>query len=357
MTIREFALGDCGRRSVCILVVACIGVAIWGIAYPFQLGGAWADEASDWGFRLAIVAVALSIAAIVLGAHFTCRVNRKLSELLKWIASRRTAEMERLSLDKHGFLAPEMETLIRGCRHRHSAYFELAIKVNEFCQAAMSQFAVHNRVPQEVYTAALYMRALSNYQSVILLCERGISAEARAMLRVMIETVMKLCAIAKDAQLANDFMLEDEKERLTLLRKFRKLHGGQLPPNVDVKEFEQLERQLQKVKVKRRNKEDWAKEAGLHDWYLTAYSVLSASVHSDVKDLERYFDVDHQGTIKGFNWGPDERGMRDNLATAIEGILVGLSCAAALFRLKKNDKIDEFRQQVRELHPPSYAEK
>ena len=65
--------------------------------------------------------------------------------------------------------------------------------------------------------------------------------------------------------------------------------------------------------------------------------------------------IDEQGNIKGFDWGPDDRGMKDHLATAIEGILIALRCAAALFELKKNNAIDEFTQQVRELHPAPKA--
>lgn len=209
-----------------------------------------------------------------------------------------------MSLDKNGFVGSEMETWIRDCHQRHSGYFGLASEVNEFCRALISEFTVHNKDPQEMLVAALYIRALTNYQSVILLCERGMNAEARAMLRVMIETIVKLCAIAKDdrdhQKLTRDFVLEDQSEQLKLLRKFRNLHGGQFPPNMDVNELKRLERQLEKEKptLKVRNKEEWAKEAGLHDWYLTAYAVLSASVHSDVKDLESYFDVDEQGNIK-----------------------------------------------------------
>ena len=261
-----------------------------------------------------------------------------------------------MSLDKHGFLGSEMESWIKDCRQRYSAYFGIATEVNEFCQASMFEFPVHNKDVQEMLTAALYMRTLSNYQSVILLCERGMAPERRAMLRVMLEAVVKLCAIAKDdPQLTKDFVLEDQSERLRLLKKFRRLYGGRLPPNVDVNEFEQLERQLEAEKrtIKVRTTEDWAKEAGLLDWYLTAYSVLSASVHAGVKDLEHYFVIDKQGNIKEFNWGPDDRGMKDHLATAIEGILIALQCAAGFFKLTKNEAIDEFRQRVQQLHRPS----
>ena len=197
-----------------------------------------------------------------------------------------------MSIDKHGFLGSQMETWIKEYRKRYSPYFALANEVNEFCQASMFKFPVNNKDDQGMLAATLYLRVLSNYQSVILLCERGMMPEARAMLRVMLEAIFSLCAIAKDPQLANDFVREHDSQRLKFLKKFRKLHGEQLPPDVNPHEIEELERQLkaEKGKITVRTTEDWAEKAELTGWYLTAYAVLSDSVHSNVGDLDRYFD-------------------------------------------------------------------
>jgi hypothetical protein len=262
-----------------------------------------------------------------------------------------------MPLDKHGFLGSQMETWIKECRERYPLYFLLASEVNEVCQTSMFELKANSKDVQTVLTATLYSRVVTNYQSVIVLCERGMRAEARAMLRVMLETIFNLCAVAKDQQLAKDFVLEDQVQRLKFLNKFRTLHGGHLPPDVDPREIDQLDQELKAdvVNIKPRKTEQWAREAGLHEWYLTVYSVLSGSVHSKVRDLERYVVRDGEGNITNFQWGPDDSDLKNQLATAIEGILVALGCAAALFGLKKNDAILKFRRRVRELHPVGEA--
>lgn len=257
-----------------------------------------------------------------------------------------------MSIDKHGFLGSQMENWIKDCRARHSPYFALADEVNEFCQASMYEFQVHNADLREMLTASLYIRVLSNYQSVIVLCERGMMPEARTILRAMLEAIFNLCAVAKDPLLARDFVLEDQEQRRKFLNKFRMLHGGRLPPTVNAQEIEELERQLKaEGKIEVRNVEEWAREAGLHPWYLTAYAVLSGSVHSRVRDLERYLVTDEKGNVTEFKWGPSDEELKDHIATAISAILQALYCAAALFNLEKKDDIEKFGQRLRQLHP------
>ncbi|MCI0560857.1 MAG: DUF5677 domain-containing protein [Nitrososphaera sp.] len=255
-------------------------------------------------------------------------------------------------LDEKGFLGKELEQWIPKIRNAHKEFFALADEVNEYCQKAMHKFEAHNKDKQEVLVSTLYIRTLNNYQASILLAERGMMPQTRVLVRAMIEALFSLCAIAKSEKYADDFILEDQKNRLRFLNKFRQLHGG-LPPDSNKEEVETLEQQLkEEIKagdIKEKSTEQWSKDAGMHDWYLTAYSVLSASVHSKVKDLERYLVLNDKNEITEFRWGPDDHDVEKLLMTLVQGMLTALNCARSLFKQRQESQIADFQERLNTL--------
>ena len=255
-----------------------------------------------------------------------------------------------MSLREHGFIGAEIQTWIKGCHERHSILFEIVNDVNRLCQGVLFELAPHNKHLQEMLVAALYGRVLSNYQAVVVLCERGMMAEARVVTRAMLEGVFSLCAIASKPPLATEFVREHQRKRLRFLNKFRALHGG-LPAHIDAREVKRIEEELKdEIKtdsIQERSTEEWAKDAGMHKWYLTAYTVLSDSVHVKARDLECYLVRDEEGIAKGLQWGPDDSEIRELLTAAIEGILVALRSALSCFRHSKDHVIDELLARLR----------
>jgi hypothetical protein len=255
-------------------------------------------------------------------------------------------------LDEKGFLGKEVEKWIQEIRYAHKDFFALADEVNKYCQKAMYSFEAHNRDKQEVLVSTLYLRVLNNYQASILLAERGMMPQSGVLARAMIEALFSLCAIAKNEKYANDFILENQKHRLKFLNKFRQLHGG-LPPDSYKEEVDLLEQKLKdEIKsgeIKEKSTEQWSRDADMHDWYLTAYSLLSVSVHSKVKDLERYLVLNDKEDIVEFRWGPDDHDIEKILMTLIQGILTALNCACSLFNQKQEFEVRNFQERLNSL--------
>jgi hypothetical protein len=216
----------------------------------------------------------------------------------------------------------------------------------------MFKLDAHNKDKQETLVAALYIRVINTYQAALLLAERGLMSQARILSRSLIEALFSLCAIAKSEQFADEFILEDQRNRLKYVNKYRKLHGG-IPPEVSKSEVELLEKQLQKeikeLEIKSKSTEQWSIDAGMHDWYLAVYSVLSDSVHSKVKDLERHLVINGSNEIKEFNWGPDDHDIEKILMTLIQGMLTGLKCTFSLFNLIHEPEITAFEENLSKL--------
>ena len=256
-------------------------------------------------------------------------------------------------LEKNGFLGTTISGWIPKIRAKYRNLFELADETNELCQSSMFELEPHSKHLQELLIASLFLRALSGYQATILLAERGMVSESRVMARTMLETVFLLSAIQKEPQLANDYAREDQHNRLKLLNKFKALHGGNLPADISPNEIVELENELKqdpgRNQSKVRSTEEWAIKAGLHDWYLSAYAMLSMSVHTKARDVEDYMIRDTKEEVRGFQWGPSIFGIQEVVMTAIEAMLIALSAAAIVFEKNKTEPINRLHNRLQNL--------
>ncbi len=91
---------------------------------------------------------------------------------------------------------------------------------------------------------------------------------------------------------------------------------------------------------------EWAKEAGLYDWYLSAYALLSMSVHVKVKDIEHYLVHDDAGRVSELKFGPENSQIQIVLATAIEAMLIALKGVAVLLRTDRSAQIGNLRTEL-----------
>jgi hypothetical protein len=122
-----------------------------------------------------------------------------------------------MAFEDAGFIDSSIQLWISKFHQNHSDLFSIAEKTNELCQKNMYVIDAHNKDPQELVIACLYIRILSNFQSIIILCERGMMPEARIILRAMYEAVFILGAIINDESLVLNYVNEHELDRLKIL--------------------------------------------------------------------------------------------------------------------------------------------
>ena len=260
-----------------------------------------------------------------------------------------------LTIEEEGFLGIRVRDWIDGIRSKYSDFFELATDVNKVCQKVMLELDVKSRNSRGIIVASLYIRSLNTFQGLYLLAERGMMAQARILARALMEGLFTLCAISKKPELFDVLIKEDKKNRLKFLSKYRAFHGGKLPDTVDQTEIEAIEKELKanvkKESIRRRNTEEWAEDAGLTSWYLTAYAVLSDSVHVKVRDLEDHLRIDERAEIVEFLWGPDDRDVAQILMTGIETMHFALGCTLSFFRVQRDKEIKELRSRFEKLIP------
>lgn len=173
--------------------------------------------------------------------------------------------------------------------------------------------------------ATLFGRVLYAFQSVVILCARGLRFPAATELRAQLEIMFKLIAISRDPSLAKDFVGESARVKVKNVKSLKRLR--ELSPSaiahMSSTAIADLENRANEEKAligERKKMEigDWAKRANHELLYLTLYSHLSSVVHANAISLEEMILLDGARTLKALKYGPDALENDDFLLTAAD---------------------------------------
>lgn len=226
----------------------------------------------------------------------------------------------------------------RNCGN-HAALFKLAEKFNRHCHEIVAGLIIHQDEGQQILGAALYVRVLGFYQAALLVTERGMSNEAKVLLRSLLEATFTIRAIASSPEVMREYIAADQRQRLSVFRRVQNNPSGFKAVLADGREGEiealiaEVEADVQTNKPKKLHVSYLAEKAGLKDTYDTAYVLFSGTVHSAVRDLEQYLQLNAEGSISEMKWGPDGSDIDRLLITTIECASHSLRAVEALFNL------------------------
>jgi len=248
------------------------------------------------------------------------------------------------SIEREGFLANQISQWIVKHRSENSEWFCLCEEINRFSHSTMLTMTIHNKYLPELIGASLYIRAMSNYQGIILMVERGMINEAKALLRCLLECTFAVVAIDKDKTIVNQFILEDKIQRRDYLKAYKRNKEMGIPhaegaPSMDEIEtlLKDIESQITEGNIKKLSKRDLAKKADLITIYDSAYKILSSTIHVNARDLEQYLELSESGEVKRLLWGPDVKKIDFILFTAAETMLFVLTAISHIFSLSYDD--------------------
>ena len=266
-------------------------------------------------------------------AHTSRSARRCALEKLKGILSMS-------SMEKSGFLSEQISQWIEKHRGENRQWFKLCANINEFSHSTMFNMTIHNKHLPEIIVASLYARAMSNFQGIILMAERGMINEAKALLRCLLECMFAIVAIDKDKKIVNQFVLDDLLQRMDYLKAYKRNRGKGIPHHEGAPSMEEIDNLLKDIKnqiernhVKKFTRRDLAEKAGMVTTYDSAYKLLSGTIHVNARDLEQYLDINEAGEIKRILWGPDVQEIDFILFTAAESMMSVLVAISRIFSI------------------------
>lgn len=218
---------------------------------------------------------------------------------------------------KDGFLAPEIDRFRATLRNvpTYRQWFEFAESLNRLGLDILRELEVPESDRLKVAMTTLFIRAHQSFQAALVLAERGLLGDARALLRSAIEGAIALNALNKDAEFlsqltdAHQFNLR-KKARLILKNSgYRSYYEPE-----QIREMEETIRSVDSIDAMRisSGKEKlsdivWANVANMHcpDLYDLIYRALSEDgTHTNINSMNRHMEYDAQGSFSGFKVGP-----------------------------------------------------
>jgi hypothetical protein len=189
-----------------------------------------------------------------------------------------TRTVSSFEFDEDGFLTKRRGQFVASIRNTSARLFAQVEQVNRDCHRLLFSVSPHNENGREVLVTVTFIRALEHYQAAVLLLEGGLIAPAKVAVRATLEAVFTARAIAATDEALKAFITADLLQRRKLIRKAQQYDHTNLAElrSVDAKKLVgELEAQIQAFEAKPLSTERLAQLAGMHDWYTTAYAMLS----------------------------------------------------------------------------------
>lgn len=255
-----------------------------------------------------------------------------------------------MSIVEKGFLDQEAELKREQIRNLYEAKYELYQEINQFAHTVLNDcYSQIGPSVVKLLIVSLYMRCLTIYQSILLVSERGMLAETRILLRSIIEVCFYIKAVCRDEGILNVMQVKDEQQKLRSVNRIinSKTKIKNLPSldELNKKKIE-IEDRIKNIPAKFKGIEEISKIAEMHNYYLTVYTPLCNSAHTNAIDLDMYLDIEND-KIKGLSYGPTDDKLSLNVATSIDVMLNSMEAMNSYFKLENKIKIENYHRQLK----------
>lgn len=193
--------------------------------------------------------------------------------------------------DADGFLGSEIESIRKEIISTYQIFFDYAIKLNRVVLSEKDRFPFAP-IRRDVVIATLFCKIITSYQAVVLNLSYGLPNESSVLLRSMMESVFILIANCNDENYYDDYLNSHHYQRLQLLKKTLKdLPAIDPSPAFSNHEIENVNDELHQFEKYNLRIREVAKKAGLEDYYLTNYWILSLDAHVSPRSTEQYIQL------------------------------------------------------------------
>ena len=251
------------------------------------------------------------------------------------------------------FLDDSGTEIMRQIHAEFRSGFEFVREINEAANSLTSQSSIGSSDLQQLLIASLFLRSLTTYQSTILVIERGLPAEGKILARSLLEILFRISAISKDIKYAEIYVNEDQILRRKLINK-SKLLSEPLRSKFEIDKITKLKVEISDDinarMIEEKNSQWYAEQSGLSDFYHSAYSIFSISVHASARDLESHLILDKEKKIIGFEIGPNKTEIDLILITIAEAMIMIISSAKSIFPERALAMLPELREKLERLN-------
>lgn len=229
-----------------------------------------------------------------------------------------------MSFDKDGFFSPEIEGFRTNVRDGQptKVWFDYALELNRLGFDMLRRVETLRTDNQQFALNAHFVRVHQNFQSALILGERGLVPDARVVVRSGVESAIAVNAFANDASFVEQMVDAHFRSQRTLAR----IYLDKFRSEFTAEEIVGLEKAIADagaLEISKGGKEltdiKWEQVAEKHckELYHLLYRALSSDgTHATINVLERFLLVDENEEITAFKVAPDGAGLIELLSSA-----------------------------------------
>ncbi len=259
--------------------------------------------------------------------------------------------------ETHGFLSDEIirfRTAVRTTTP-YKQWFDFAQELNLFGSEAIRAHKFDQNDTQTMTISALFIRSHQSLQAAVVLVERGMIADARTVLRTLVEGTIAQIALAADAGVIDQLVAAHRKHQLTICREM--LADEKYREQLSHAQIAQLEATVSELELlkgvpgQEPRQINWADLAKKHcaELYLLLYRPLSSDgTHTTVDAINRHLEADAESRITGLKGGPELTEIVDTFSIACLSFIWVLNSFEEM-RGADRQQVQSFLQKFREL--------
>lgn len=221
-----------------------------------------------------------------------------------------------------GFLSEESEKNRAYNLFKHDELFSFIKELNRFTMDLVSRNKIDWSDNRLLIIDTLFLRGLENFQSIVLLLERGIMSPAKVIARAMLENLFTLAALQKKPELIDSYNDQYSDGRKKALKAALQFKNEALQKRVKKEKIEsryiELKNELAGKELNILKPKQWAVYAELEDFYNLYYVTYSNHIHSNPSALDDHVDRSEDGIDLAF--GPSDKDLYD-IVTCISNTL------------------------------------
>jgi hypothetical protein len=227
-------------------------------------------------------------------------------------------------INVEGFLSAEIVNYEKRTQRSYPALLKYYEDINRFGQDTIFKIKIERSLLYQWCLAALFLRALSNFQAIYILSIKGMTSEARILLRTLTEIQYIVIAIQRNHDIAKDYLGQEAIESKRLFKNVKKW-PEQLPESIKVQEIidklDELNKEIHTHKIRKYTISNWAESANMLPNYETYYGLLCLSSHANIADVRKHFVLDESGILSTFKWGPDVESVPETMLSTLQTML------------------------------------
>ncbi len=256
--------------------------------------------------------------------------------------------------ERQGFVSESAKSFLTLIKDRFGKLYYEVLVVNEYCQQLQYKLNIQKENSDQIVAAVLYARTLSTYQALILASKRGMAQQVKMLLRCMFESLFPLVAIAENKGYSIDLITAEEVERLKSVNKlirYKERIGEKDKVYNDSKKFAaEIKKIIEEKGIKKIGIADAAEKAGLIDWYDTAYSILSNTIHASMRSLEEHLHIGSDGNLEALKNEPELECFDQLYTTAIESMLYAVKAIEKIFNREEDIFVESTSKRIRQYY-------